>query len=292
MLTSNTWKRFSFPEKPPEVFTPELAHTEQITVQVPESQENPRSKANMTILCTSHGAGHKTQTPTAGDHCSGAHVRPSGVGGGCSALKAPTPTATPSDLEEPINSISPSTVLILPPVVRASHPTEMAGPTRESFISIQVGRQRWGFLHPRNQVKRGRTVSFAPCIQTPSPDLNPRTAQPREPHPGLPLPPTHPSLSPPSSPPPPPQKGHPSLPGNGNARSAAGMADRCVTAATTLSRCRAKASSYYNRSGWGCDRPRTQGCVRAGCTGFGTTQNTEPMCRSLSPSPTPQLTGL
>ena len=129
-------------------FTPESAHTEQSTVQVPESQENPHSKADMTILCTSHSAGHKTQTPAAGDHCSVAHVRLSRVEGGCSALKFPTPKAIQSDLQQPINSILPSTILILPSIIWASHPTEMAGPTRESFISIQVGRRGWGFLHP------------------------------------------------------------------------------------------------------------------------------------------------
>lgn len=153
----------------------------------------------------------------------------------------------------------------------------MAGPTRENFISIQACRRVWGFLHPRNQAKQGGTISFTPRIQTPSPDLNPA------PHPGLPLPPTHPSLSP-SSPPPPLQKGHSSLPGNGNKRSAADMADQCVTAATTLSRCSAKASSYYSR-GWGGNRPLVQGCTPVSCIGLGTMQNTELVHHPLSPSP-------
>lgn len=60
-------------------FTTESAGTLQSTVQALESQETPHSKAGTTILRRSHSAGHKTQTPTAGDHCSVAYVRLSRV---------------------------------------------------------------------------------------------------------------------------------------------------------------------------------------------------------------------
>lgn len=286
MLTPNTWKRFSFPEKPPKVLLQNRHAKSRGLSRSQSHRKTPRSKADMTMLCRSHSAGCKTPVPAAGDHCSGAHVRLSRVEGGCRALKFPTPKAIQSDLQQPTNSILPSTILILPPLIWASHPTEMAGPAGEIFISIQAGRRGWGLLHPRNQAKQGRTVGFAPHIQTPTPALH----TPREPHPGLPLLSTHPSLSPPS--PPPLRKGHPSLPGNRNKRSAAGTADRCVTAATTLSRCHAKASSYYNRSGRGCDRPQTQGCAPVGCAGFGTMQNTKWMHCPLFLLPDPQLTGL
>lgn len=146
-------------------FTPQSTHKAEHFVQVPESQENPHSKADMTILCTSHSAGHKTRTPTAGEHCSVAHIRLSRVEGGYSALKFPTTKAIQSDLQQPTNSILPSTILILPPVIWASHPTEKAGPTGESFISIQVDRWGWGFLHPQNQSGEGLSTSL--CASKP-----------------------------------------------------------------------------------------------------------------------------
>lgn len=85
------------------------------------------------------------------------------------------------------------------------------------------------------------------------------------------------------------EKVTPALPGNRSERTAAGMADRCVTAATTLSPCHAKASSSCNRSGWGCDRAQMQGCTPVSCTRLGMMRNTELMCCRPFSSQTPQL---
>lgn len=171
MLTPNTWKRFSFPEKPPKVLLQNQHAKSRGPSRSQSHRKTPCSKADMTMLCRSHSAGCKTPIPAAGDHRSGAHIRLSRVEGGCRALKFPTPKAIQSDLQQPTKSILPSTILILPPLIWASHPTEMAGPAGEIFISIQAGRRGWGLLHPRNQAKQGRTVGFTPHIQTPTPAL-------------------------------------------------------------------------------------------------------------------------